>query len=127
MKKDYNDIYLVNQIDEPNIRNNKLSGLEFKIQNQIIEYLTIRGIEKERLFFTNFTFVKVDIENKKLSDNGKLITITNKNTINELFEILSNNKESIIINLNSTLASTIKDNEMNFEDYLYTISWKNMI
>lgn len=127
MKKDYNKIYLINQSDKANIINNESSKLEFKIQNQIIKYLTIRGIDKERLFFCNFTFVKVDIENKKLSDNGKLITITNKNTINELFEIMSNNKENIIINLNSTLSSTVKDNEINFEDYLYTISWTYMV
>ena len=113
----------INQLNE------KFTPIEEYLIDEIIEYLTIRGIEKERLFFTDLDVINYVYGNK--------ILITNKNTINELYENLSTNKDNIIINI-TNLASlielgidfnTIKSvNNIvsNFNNYLIKWNYYNM-
>jgi hypothetical protein len=122
-KQPLDDIYIINhQTSVPQI--NKISTLENSIKDKILEFMINREINLTRLFFTNFPQLKIDINNMSLDlENGEVYITSKKNTVTDLYEFIKENGKKIIINLNSTIASTVKENDIILDEWKYNINW----
>lgn len=127
--KNYMDVFFVNSINDKGIiENDSLCNIELLIKKEIIHYLENNDVDKKRVFFTNFPFIKINIDDLKIdTENGKLIKIINNNTISELSDLVLLNKTNLVIDLNSTIASSIRgdyiDSNEIMNDFSGNIKW----
>lgn len=73
---------------------------ELFIKESIFIELTKHGVDSERLYFTDFCFVRY---------NNERVEIFNSNTLDELCDLLKNNDRKVVFNINGTYAGLIDD------------------
>lgn len=96
--------------------------VELFIKESIFIELTKHGIDSDRLYFTDFCFVRYDNER---------FEIFNTNTIDELCDILKNNHRKVVFNINGTYAGLIDDyllyKDLDINDFKKEFNWSDKI